>query len=405
MQKYQYFPFKYLWILVILPKMVQFAVLFAFLVFVIFKDHGRLFSDTVSNCFYILAITQILAVIFHFGGQDPSRIFAAINTVAIWIIAMILFGHYKRSNIDLTRIGKYCYFNIMILGVLGVLMIVVLRLGRTDITFLGNSLTVSDWQDGVQTLRLGAFMEYPNLVIVFILEQFPLAVLYLKSRASKKMIIPLIIMIAVPTWLSHSRAGVVAVAISAGIVVLSTLNIRGRDLQVMIVLGLVAALIVAAVMHDEVAKILQQVLVSRQGSTSMRENIYKTSIQVTLENSPIIGNGIKTEFFGYPLGSHSTYIGLFYKAGLIGLTAAVSGFFFLFQMLYRRSTSGGNRLFYVGCYLALMAFLIFEDIDGAEWSLIIFWSLMGSLTEDANNSNSVQLSEQKHLLMENQIWG
>ncbi|WP_395185041.1 O-antigen ligase family protein [Lactiplantibacillus plantarum] len=384
MQKYQYFPFKYLWILVVLPKMVQFTALFAFLVFVIFKDHGRIFSNTVSNCFYILATTQLLAIIFHLGGQDPSRIFAAINTVTIWIIAMLLFGHYKHSSIDLTKIGKYCFINIMILGFLGILMIVVLKFGRTNIAFLGNDLTVIDWQDGVQTLRLGAFMEYPNLIIIFILEQLPLAFSYLKCKSNKILIILLIIMVSIPTWLSHSRAGVVAVAISTGIIIFSTMNLRGRYLQIIIVLGLLAGAIATAVMHDEVVKVLQQILVSRQGSTSMRENIYKTSLQVTLENSPIIGNGIKTEFFGYPLGSHSTYIGLFYKAGLIGLIAAVLGFWFLFQLLYRKLTAGGTRLFYVGCYLALMAFLIFEDLDGAEWSLIIFWSLMGTLTKNVN---------------------
>ena len=108
----------------------------------------------------------------------------------------------------------------------------------------------------------------------------------------------------------------------------------------------------------------------------MRLAIYQNSIMTTLERNILFGNGVKYFFYDYPLGSHSSVIGSFYKTGIIG--------FILFLTLYIKLTIISFKCFkknpvVSATILAVLLFMIFEDIDGTNWLLIYFCFLYSGI--------------------------
>lgn len=87
----------------------------------------------------------------------------------------------------------------------------------------------------------------------------------------------------------------------------------------MAVTGLLICVIGLALWPVIYAK-LQGVFLSRAESNSMRFMLYKKSFERMLVNNPLLGMGIKDLYKDtiYPYGSHSSYVGYFYKTGLIG---------------------------------------------------------------------------------------
>ena len=105
----------------------------------------------------------------------------------------------------------------------------------------------------------------------------------------------------------------------------------------------------------------------------MRSAIYSLSINRTIDDSLLIGNGIKEIFNGYPLGSHSTFIGFFYKTGLIGTIVAITAFALLYIEFYRILRQEEKVIYLISAFCVLI-FMMTEDLDGANWLLALYFS-------------------------------
>lgn len=84
--------------------------------------------------------------------------------------------------------------------------------------------------------------------------------------------------------------------------------------------ALISVSIILLLLYKEDAEnSIHSFILARAGSNHTRIQIYLESIKLAFENSPVWGMGIKhISETGYPLGSHSTYIGVFYKTGVTG---------------------------------------------------------------------------------------
>ncbi|MDT8952613.1 O-antigen ligase family protein [Lacticaseibacillus paracasei] len=388
--------FKYLWIVVLVPKAVQF-VIFAFAMLVLLINHRKQIK---FNFIFILAflfvVIQCLAIIYNSTGQPVTRILAATNTVLIWIISLLFYSLCGCITVDINRIEKYCFINLSILTVLAIIIIISLRLGIQPPQIFGRSAVLTDWLSGESTERLTAYMEYANLIIVFYLLQFPLAFRFAISHFSRITSAILLTLSIVGPLESHSRAGQLVVIVCVGVAIVHLVSHRKKVLIPLALILAVVALILAVYFEGSLTAYITDVLNKRQGSTSMRQIIYSTSISTTLDKSPIIGEGIKLEIMGYPLGSHSTYVGFFYKSGFLGTTLIGCSLFLLLEAITKKSFQIKYGIVIFVSFVCLMSFYIFEDMDGADWALILFWITAalwtGKVKEKDTNLNRIWIA-------------
>jgi hypothetical protein len=130
------------------------------------------------------------------------------------------------------------------------------------------------------------------------------------------------------------------------------------------------------------SNVINEILSLREGSSNLRRMIYITSIKEVIEQNIFLGIGYKERIenlFAIPLGSHSTFIGVFYKTGILG-----SFFFILFtyQLLKfsAEAISKSEDNFYLaqaGCgILSFLPYLFFEDIDATPFLFFLFFILI-----------------------------
>jgi hypothetical protein len=102
----------------------------------------------------------------------------------------------------------------------------------------------------------------------------------------------------------------------------------------------------------------------RQGSLVAREDIYGPTLRaVTHAATPLLGSGIKVRVSGLvaSLGTHSTYLGLAYRGGLL---AAAAFFVFLVVLAARSFEKNAGLAFGLVCFLLLWC--VTDDIDAGH---------------------------------------
>lgn len=123
----------------------------------------------------------------------------------------------------------------------------------------------------------------------------------------------------------------------------------------------------------------------RVGSNSTRQIIYVETIHAWKQHK-FIGSGIKAiGSLGYPLGSHSSYLGFLYKTGIVGFICVIIGFGVKCRKLVIHLK--GLDTFCATCIMAvlsLLIFFIFEDIDGSNWLVCVWMAMLGIISNQEN---------------------
>ena len=93
---------------------------------------------------------------------------------------------------------------------------------------------------------------------------------------------------------------------------------------------------------------------------------------MTLDNSPVFGMGIKDliDSGSIPYGSHSTYVGLFYRTGFLGIVLFAAVLFACFGEIVKL---GNLRLIDLLWVFSALLFVAFEDVDGVNWVLPVLF--------------------------------
>ena len=131
-------------------------------------------------------------------------------------------------------------------------------------------------------------------------------------------------------------------------------------------------------------------LLARAGSNLCRLTIYESSIKLTIERSPVIGMGIKDMLstLPYPYGSHSSYIGYFYKAGILGGIIYLCSFMIYAYKLFKwKKRDIGDYTLFI-CIMLMLIWMILEDLDGANWGICYAFILMGYTSCKLNCGNT-----------------
>ena len=386
----KYAIFKYIWAIVILHKPIQFIIL----TFIMIKLSNKFKKNIDLATMFILAHIVVyiisLYINIHIGNYTANRILAAMNTIGIWLIATLMYIYYKNNKVDIEKLSKYCYINIIILIILSILSFFLYNLlGIQELSIIGANLYSVDWFQGESQLRFIGLLEYSNLVVLFYMMFFPFGLSYILKYSRRNIKIIYIILSFIPIILTLSRSGYVVVLLSS-MLALIYLMIRKENINKIAMIFIVVILgCIILIYHYDLINIIQEkineLINGRPGSTNTRRYLYEESIQLTTTNSPIWGLAIKQmSIVGYPLGSHSTYIGLYYKTGIVGAMMAIIGLFIAnINILFSKIKIEKYRVICI-YILMLLPMFVFEDVDGSNWSLICYLSIIAIMSNKEN---------------------
>lgn len=372
--KPEYFIIKYLWLLILLPKELQF-ICFLGIMFYLFIHNNIKKVDITYVCFLFSFFIHIISIILNFSDYENDRVLAAINTAGIMFIAINLYNIYRQMDLDLEKIYRYVRNNILIFCILGIIFIISKYFNIRFINVFERSIAISDWLNESLTYRFTALMEYSNLVVMFYILTFTiLSEYFIKNKNYIKFFLffPFFCYCA---SLSNSRMGILLILTSY--LILIFYNVLGYKLfNYLGIIFILAIIIFGYINYEHIDNYIEKTYNARLGSSDARSFVYSESIRITLENSPFIGVGIKDLTFGVPLGSHSSYIGYFYKTGFIGFITTVLGFLIILKNNLQKYFYFKNiypLLFTITMYI----FMVVEDLDGTNWPICLFFVLQG----------------------------
>lgn len=377
-----YFVFKYFWFIVICPKPVQLFVFLSILFFILkmnFCIKKDSFFIVQLLAIGIYAFSIILSIIRF--PHENSRIYASFNTFLITLIALFFYIVYSNTNLDIKKIGKYCYINMLILFFLLIIYIV---FPNKDIFHInGNYLYALDFLDGEQTTRFIGFFSYANLVSFFVLVNTPFILFKICRRKRFRMIL-LLGLGYVLVFFANSRTGQALILLMISIYFFSSLRnkIQSQDRKIFCIMVAIITTVLLFIILLYFSSVITDIFEKRSDSNSMRMIIYERSIDRMINNSPFIGMGVK-DLIGnsiYPYGSHSSFIGYLYKVGILGSILFVSSYCIKIVEFFKDKCYNIVDIFFKSSYVCILLWMFFEDIDGANWSIIYFYITIGIIT-------------------------
>ena len=363
----------FLYLLLLLPKEIQAPIIFLVFLILLIKNKFKIWTDKTGFLLSLVGIIQIISIIINIFTRniDFIRILAAFNTASLWVLCGCFYSYVKKNGLNSKKVNRTMFINMIILILLSILMIVLMNCGITDISFLSRNLMRNDWSYGIYSHRFRGFLLYDTLVPMMYFLIFPFAFEYVNNVKSKILSISFTIISLLPLYLSKSRMGIILGIVLFLYILFKLTTDKLKRKSIIIILIAIILLIFGILYHQKIIDIVMAFINSRSGSTSTRMKIYSLSIEKAFNINPFIGCGVKEMLGSFPYGSHSTYIGLFYKVGLLGSIVGVIALFKTFkEVIY-------CKYYYIISAILLSIMFITEDIDGENWLIILFGILFG----------------------------
>lgn len=386
--------FKYLWIFIIFPKPIQLAILLVFSGLMYITDKTLLKRNICSVCLVIVICIQTLAIITDLirNPGDVNRAPAAFNTLMLWVVAIVFYTFYYKKDIDLSRIGKYCVWNLIVNFLLSAVAFVEYYVRHIpEMAFCGRMLYGTTWLNGHPTVKCFALNDFSNMNLLYIMLQLMVAAFYLdkKSKIKKAFVI---ICASFSVWMIHSRTGMVVFTLAIVVYIISQFPKKYKKAFVIFIVFL-ATMIATLEFKNIYNFFYSKILFGNVSSTEYRVDLQFTSIRTMLRESPLIGIGIKRIFrpgeaFVAYLGSHSTYIGLLYKIGMCGfLFGMIAVLYPPITVLYKYRHNYYLKQIW-GIIIACLITLFLEDVDGSNWLIIFYFSIFQIIYFNIHKGNS-----------------
>lgn len=389
-KKISYFPLMFFWIIALLPKAAQLILLGSVSVLEGLKlKKKKIDQYTIFQMLYLFIYLLSIIVNAILGIHERSRIQAAINTFLINCISLYVYIYLKNNDLNINKVCKLCTVNLFVLNILAIIS-KTSSSSLNHIKIFGHTLTGADWLNGIQTVRFYGFLDYSNLVIFAVFFFIPYAIEYLEKR--RFWLTLTIISTFFTVYVTNSRSGLVLYLLLLFIYIFAGQSEKlwlyvKKHRSSLFVITFLAFLILLFFFRTKLIGFYYSLLNSRVGSNNMRLNLYKTSMRRMMQESPLIGLGIKDlNPNGYPFGSHSTYIGVFYKTGIIGGIIYILSVICLLIELVRRKVYSNTDLIKKTSIIFILILMFVEDIDGADWAIYLMAFFAGTLLR-WNNQN------------------
>ena len=395
-----YFPFACLWLFIVIPKMIA-AVLYALVLMwlLVSRKNVKRPNEQFKNIFILLIATTAIYLASIIRAMvidlDMERLVAAFGTLFSWLLGLgYMFYYATCQEVSWLAISKRLAFSMFILAVLLLLYYVA---GPSIPGIFDRAVSSVDYLASGITTRFCAFMEYPTLVAVFILITYGATLYWVNQKCGILGVAATSIISILSVQAAASRAGFFAVIVlSVAGLLYSAYSSNQMVRHYFLPLGVLSVLGIAIILITcgaSITNVIFEIINSRSGSTGGRLYIYSESISMTLTDSPIIGMGVKYVSplsNDAPFGSHSTWIGFFYKTGFVGLMLYMALFYQMFRMQLRRATSKRSYEVFLAISLAILyCYFFVEDLDATAWVCVLFFSLFAARMNCSDVKNEV----------------
>lgn len=367
----EYWIFKYIWFIIFFPKPVQLLLLL--MIGLTLNIQRKFKFDVISWLLLIILILRCVSIsmnLIRFHDYAQERVLASFNTASLWLAAVLFYGWYVNNPVSMEQISKYCFVNSVIFFIVAIFSAAAFFMFSIEnMVFLGKPILGSVYINGEKRTRFYGGNDYSNLAVFFIMFCFAYG-FYRFKRKEWKIVWLLINFAAI--YIIGSRSGIILFLF----ILLSELW-REIGKKVRYSLMFLVVIFLLFNINKIVSWLFDSILYGNISSNNARMDIYVQSVVEVIQKSPFIGMGIKKYLYKWsvaPLGSHSTYIGLFYQIGIIGGIVGLLLFSIIAVGMVKRANR--DKLIRIVLLFMLVLFAI-EDIDGGNWLIVMYFSSVG----------------------------
>jgi len=362
------------------------------------NDRRPLNVLTASLLAYILVYLFSLSSA-AFRGEDLARLIASAYNLSFWVMGlMLLLTKLNFGETSLQRpAGRVIYF------VAAVAVLFLAANGLRDLTFdslLGSVVRgislpplVNDsmklyifgmeWADSSLSIRAKIMSPYPTALAAMLLLLLSLSTpSHFRDRKRVLAFASLWMVSLVLTLMTQSRAGLLSFLIFSALLVfvITTLRVSKKDKRYALVAMACLIFPVALILQGTASMLWSDALAYRGASSGYRFSLYQFGIERASSFAPLLGFGVKHDVpqFMIPVGSHSTFIGAFYKTGILGLLALLLFWSVAtYKSLACLLSSSDLRSKSAACaFISLMPFFAFEDVDAPQFVAFLLFICM-----------------------------
>jgi hypothetical protein len=339
--------------------------------------------NSVSKALLMVGLCELFSIPLGVLFFDASlqRVLAALLNVSVWVTSSILISAKLSSNEQIRLIKTLINIALIQAGLVLIARIIFpdslpIPIFREQIKYFGvnassfadNQIVYTDWLDGF-TFRSSGIMAHAtwaggfSVLAIFLLWRRQIE---LKKPVYRYSFEYLLLGYVVYTSLSRSALVSALIALFCTLAFRLIIDKNNSINSDVAVISVIATIILAIFVYS--SGVLQELIFAlnqtRSGSLLSRKAIYEMTVNYLQEHPfPVLGFGIKPESEGLVanIATHSTFLGVLFKGGILGFCAYIS--FLLVsvkQLVQMRSYFG--ILFFV----FITSWTVFEDFDGGH---------------------------------------
>ncbi|HEO0383827.1 TPA: capsule biosynthesis protein CapK [Streptococcus agalactiae] len=374
MRKYldlDYSLFYALWVLILVPNQwYQFLIITIIVLLLLWKSEFRISISNSSILFLLWLFIYLFAILIRGTQEDITfqRFIAELLKLISTGYALFFYNYYRKADFNSSVVRNVVKVNYFVLFLITVLYLFFPMLKPT---LFGRELFSIEWFPHMR-IRLAAYFEYATLIGQFILFSYP--ILFLKLQKHMENIL-ISLLLTICSYFSGARILLVCMLVLLASLLLDYIlfktNLKLTKKNTFI-LGMTFLFITACFSYN-IWSIIEKIIMYRNQSTITRMIVYQESIIEVLKGNILFGQGIRIPSSeGIFLGSHSTYISVFYRTSLLGIVL----YFSAFILLYKEAISKNYKIYRLFFY-TLLCYTLFEEIDPNHWSIVLLFSTFG----------------------------
>lgn len=374
MRKYldlDYSLFYALWVLILVPNQwYQFLIITIIVLLLLWKSEFRISISNSSILFLLWLFIYLFAILIRGTQEDITfqRFIAELLKLISTGYALFFYNYYRKADFNSSVVRNVVKVNYFVLFLITVLYLFFPMLKPT---LFGRELFSIEWFPHMR-IRLAAYFEYATLIGQFILFSYP--ILFLKPQKHMENIL-ISLLLTICSYFSGARILLVCMLVLLASLLLDYIlfktNLKLTKKNTFI-LGMTFLFITACFSYN-IWSIIEKIIMYRNQSTITRIIVYQESIIEVLKGNILFGQGIRIPSSeGIFLGSHSTYISVFYRTSLLGIVL----YFSAFILLYKEAISKNYKIYRLFFY-TLLCYTLFEEIDPNHWSIVLLFSTFG----------------------------
>lgn len=374
MRKYldlDYSLFYALWVLILVPNQwYQFLIITIIVLLLLWKSEFRISISNSSILFLLWLFIYLFAILIRGTQEDITfqRFIAELLKLISTGYALFFYNYYRKADFNSSVVRNVVKVNYFVLFLITVLYLFFPMLKPT---LFGRELFSIEWFPHMR-IRLAAYFEYATLIGQFILFSYP--ILFLKPQKHMENIL-ISLLLTICSYFSGARILLVCMLVLLASLLLDYIlfktNLKLTKKNTFI-LGMTFLFITACFSYN-IWSIIEKIIMYRNQSTITRMIVYQESIIEVLKGNILFGQGIRIPSSeGIFLGSHSTYISVFYRTSLLGIVL----YFSAFILLYKEAISKNYKIYRLFFY-TLLCYTLFEEIEPNHWSIVLLFSTFG----------------------------